>query len=219
MPIKDLPLQMNPREKVLLEGMESLTDIELLALFIRSGSRKEDVLALAKRVIKKYGSLSLLKFATISELQSIEGIGPVKAIELKGLFEFAERLKQIDKFDKIENIKQARQFAIKYMALKNNEEFFVIFLNEYNEVIRFKLLYRGTQNNVNVDPKDIISLALKVDANKFYCFHNHPSGVVTPSSADKLMTKRLHNYSDLFGICMVAHIIINSKGDYLSIGK
>lgn len=213
MHIKNLPSHLRPREKALREGIESLSDVELLALFLRHGTKDIDVIDLSKNIIKSFGGLKFLNHVSFHDLTKIKGLGKVKALELKALFEFSKR-SSTTQILKIKDHRDATQIAFKQIAHKKNENFLLVLLSFSNVVISSQILYQGTEDKIDIDPKDIISEVLKRGGKKFYCFHNHPSGDTQPSNADKLMTKRLQYYCDLFNIKMIAHIVINEKGDY-----
>lgn len=216
MAIKEIPKHLRPREKAKMLGVENLSDIELLALFLRSGSKTYDVLDVAKRAISRYGSFSFLGLATIKDLCKIEGIGQVKALEIKAVFELARRL-GVSNSIKLETNKEACHFAHKLIGRSKNEKFLIVIINSYKEVINYEILYSGAEDHIQINPKDIISYILKCDAKKFYCFHNHPSGDARPSESDILMTDRLNYYASLFNVKLIGHFVINSKADYFEV--
>ena len=197
-------------------GVKKLTDIELLAIFLRSGSKKEDVLTLSKRIIAKYGNLNNLKYISIKEYMDIPGIGGVKSIELISLFEFSNRINARE-LEVISSVKDASSIAFSLIGNDLFESFLVIFLDRRNKIIYKEILYRGTENELIIEPKEVIALALKKNASKFYCFHNHPSGDLSASNADRLITNRLLHYSNLFSIKLLAHVIINKNRGFKSI--
>lgn len=213
MHFKKLPLNLKPREKAKIYGINELTDIELLAIFIRSGTSKSDVLELSKNIIAKFGSLQNIKHSTFSELSNIYGIGSVKALEILSLIEFSKRLKSLN-IQKLIYDQDAANIALEMIEKNNKESFVIILLDIKNNVIHKEVLYKGTNSEVNIDPKDIISIALRKNSNKFYCIHNHPSGDKRPSDADILITRRLKHYCNLFSIKMLGHLIIDEKGRF-----
>lgn len=216
MHFKRLPNNLKPREKALEYGVSKLSDIELLALFIRNGSSKEDVLNISKKVISTYGNLNNLKHTSINELRKINGIGIVKSIEILALFEFARRI-SFNNSPNISSDKIAAEVAFNQIGHQNTESFYILYLNKQNQIIFRDTLFKGSGQEVSIDPKEIISIALRKEASKFYCFHNHPSGDLSASEADVSITSRLKHYSSLFGIELIGHLIINSNGEYRKI--
>lgn len=216
MHFSSFPLNLKPREKAEQNGIKSLTDVELLAIFLRNGSSKGDVLDLSKKIITKYGSLKNLRYSSLKEFKTIHGIGDVKALELLALFEFSSRINN-EESETILDISDATKIAYKFIGEHPYESFFIVLLDKKNKIIYKEVLYRGTSIDVSIDPKEVISLALKKEATKFYCFHNHPSGDLSASKADQLITIRLQHYSNLFAINMVAHVIINKNKEFRQI--
>lgn len=217
MPIKNLPLHLRPREKALEVGIDKLSDIELLAIFLRSGTKDLDVLSLSKLLFEKLQSLTSISKASINDITQIKGIGKIKSLELLAIFEVARRINQ-EKVSYIKNHDQAANIASHKISASNQEVFLLLLLDTQNKLIFQKELFVGQKDLVQIDPKAIISHALKYESRKFYCFHNHPSGDHRPSDADKLFTKRLKYYCDLFDITLLGHIVVSEKG-YSLIGE
>ncbi|MCK5945946.1 MAG: DNA repair protein RadC [Mycoplasmataceae bacterium] len=217
MPIRDIPLEQRPREKASLFGFESLSDIELLAIFIRTGG-KESVLSVSYNLISKFGSLNMLSNSSIKELMKVKGIGKVKAIEIKALEEFSKRISNnFNIKTKIKTIDDVVLNSLKHFGDFRQEHFVILSLDRLNNVISWKQLYKGTTSSVLIEPREIVSLLIKEEAEKFFCLHNHPSGNVNPSRADIMLTKRIENHVNLFNIELSGHIIINSEGDFQKI--
>ena len=217
MPIRDLPSHQRPREKALTLGLKNLTDIELLALFIRVGG-KGSVLSVAFKLMSKFKSLHNIGNADISELSSIKGIGKVKALELKALFEYHSRVTyEQEHVQTITKVQDVINIALKQIDNFLNEHFIIIILDNSNKILSIKTMYRGTKHSVQVEPREVAGEALKGGAHKIYCFHNHPSDDIIPSQADILVTKRLNNYLDIFDIKLAGHYVINKNSEYLKI--
>ncbi len=208
MPIKDLPLSLRPREKALRVGVKNLTDIELLAIFLRSGNKNFDVLDLSKDIIKKYQSFHALGLFNIHDLRKIKGIGIVKAIEIVALFEFAKRLTFEHNLIALNNVKDAVIYARSILPDINQEQFLVVLLDLKNQIIYHEIMYKGALTFVTIEPYRIIGLALSFKAKKFYCFHNHPSGNPHPSFADRVITSKIMSCAKLFNLILVSHIIV-----------
>lgn len=197
-----------------MKGVESLTDIELLAIFLRSGSKKHNVIELSEIIYNSFLKFSSFKNVTLSELNSYDGIGKVKAIEILSLFELVKRISSYSP-RKINNIYEANKFIHSNIDIDSSKEQFILLLLNYkNEILHYKKIYIGTKREISIEPIEVLSLALKYEAKKFYCFHNHPSGDLSASIADQLITSRLQNYSKLFGIEMIGHFISNSQNSF-----
>ena len=214
MPIKNLAYEYLPREKAQTQGLSALTDAELLAIFIRNGYYQTSVIKLGQELLNRFYSLAHIDIAPRKKLEQIKGIGPTKALEIKALFEFARRVNRTDIQLKIQSPNQAVKFAVKHMKLNSREEFLVVFLNRLSQVIYYEIVYRGTEEEMAIKPKEILALGLQVGAAKFYCFHNHPSSNIKPSTADKNLTFRLKYYSDLLEIKLLGHLILNKNLNY-----
>lgn len=211
MPIKNLPLHLRPREKALEVGIEKLSDIELLALFLRSGTKNFDVLNLSKSLLEKFTSLYLISKASIQDIKQTKGIGKIKSLELSAIFEIAKRINQ-EQILSIKTNDQAAKIATQKIGSSSQEVFLIILLDKSQNLLFQKELFVGQEDMVQIEPKAIIQYALKYESKKFYCFHNHPSGDHRPSGADKLFTKRLKYYCDLFDIKLLGHIVVSEKG-------
>lgn len=208
MPLKDLPTILRPREKALRLGISELNDIELLAIFLRSGNKNYDVLDLSKEVLKKFSSLQSLKAFNVHDLMQIKGIGKVKALEIIALFEFANRLSSKLEMTTINNHREAILYAKSIIKPSNQEQFLVVLLDQKNQIIYHEVMYKGTLSFVTIEPFRIIGLALSFKAKKFYCFHNHPSGNNNYSLADTTATMKIAQCARLFDLVMVDHIIL-----------
>lgn len=211
MPIKNLPLHLRPREKALEQGIDKLSDIELLALFLRNGTQDQDVLSISKKLFELFGSLHYISQITSIDLQKIKGIGKIKSLELLAIFELTRRIK-IQNQTKIDSWEIAANLSSSQIKHLKHETFLIYLLDSRKNLIFQKELFVGQDDNVHIQPKSIISYALKYESKKFYCIHNHPSGDHQPSDADKLFTKRLKYYCDLFGITLLGHIVVSEKG-------
>lgn len=217
MKIKDLPQTERPREKLLKYGKENLTDSELLAIILKTGSKGENVCTLSARLIKELTSLEQLKNTSIQKLTSIKGIGPSKAIELLALTEISKRMyykKQGTTKEKCTNPETIYQNN-KYLFDNMNQEcFYCLYLNSKKELIERKLLFMGTLNKSVVHPREVFKEAYKTSASSIVCLHNHPSGNAYPSNEDIQLTKSLIEIGKINGIPVVDHLIITTEGYY-----
>ena len=215
--IKDIPVEERPRERVINNGVESLSNSELLSIIIRCGTKDKSVKDLSLEIISMIGDISNFKDLTLNKLLSIKGIGLVKAIELISVVELSKRIyRGSDKtFIKITCSKDV---FIHYMDLflgVKQELFYCLYLNNKNYVIERKLLFMGTINRSVVHPREIFKNAYLCSASGIICIHNHPSGDVTPSLEDKRLTKALVDISRIQNIPILDHVIIG-EDNYFS---
>ena len=213
--IKDIPLTERPRERLKEVGASNLTDRELLAIILKTGTKDKSVNDLALDILKKYNLIDL-KDITISNLTSIKGIGEVKAIELITAIELGKRifLKESKKLTKLENPKAIWESS-KYLfnGLKQ-EKFYCYYFNSKQELIERKLIFMGTINSATTHTREIFKEAYKYSASSIVCLHNHPSNDPTPSKEDILFTERLMRTGTIQGIPVVDHIIVGDDSFY-----
>lgn len=210
MMIRDVHIADRPRERLLRQGAMSLSNQELLAILLRSGTKEESVLSLANRVLSSFERLHHLKHATIEEMMTIKGIGEVKAIQLLAAIELGRRLsqKQVDEKYTIRSPQDAAAYLMPDMTSLTQEHFVVLFLNVKNQIIHRQTIFIGSLNASIVHPREIFREAVKRSAASIICAHNHPSGVPTPSPEDIEVTKRIQEAGYIIGIDLVDHVII-----------
>ena len=214
--IKELPETERPYEKLELKGEKNLSNAELLAIIIKTGTKEETSVQLAQRVLnlnnKKSEELSYLQELTLEELNKIKGIGRVKAIQIKALCELSIRMFQISNYKKIKvcNPHDIARIFMSELKFEKREKIKEIILNNKNEIIKIKELALGGTNFVNIPVKDILSEPIKIGANKIALVHNHPSGDSTPSNQDILFTNQIYDYAKLMGIELIDHIVIGN---------
>ncbi len=208
--IRDVNMEDRPRERLLRQGAESLSNQELLAILLRTGTKEESVLVLANRVLNVFERLHHLKHATIEEMIAIKGIGEVKAIQLLAAIELGRRLAQKNNDEKftIRSPEDAATYLMPDMSSLNQEHFVVLFLNIKNQVIHKQTIFIGSLNASIVHPREIFREAVKRSAASILCAHNHPSGVPTPSTEDIEVTKRIVEAGYIIGIEVIDHLII-----------
>lgn len=208
-----MPLHLRPREKALTQGVDTLNDIELLALFLRSGLEGKDVLQIAQSVFHHYQNLYQLSQATQADLKKIRGIGKIKALELASIFEICRRVNTYVSYPlKIKSHHDAASFAQTRITDSDQELFLLIVLDNLFQIKFQKIIFIGQTDAMQIEPKVIMSNVLKYESKKFYCIHNHPSGDHRPSQADMLFTKRLEYYSDLFDLELLGHVVVTKNG-------
>lgn len=191
--IRDVHEADRPRERLIRQGAQSLSNQELLAILLRTGTKQESVLALANKVLTNFEKLHALKHATLEEIVVIKGIGEAKAVQLLAAIELGRRLaqKETDSRFTIRSPDDAASFLMPEMTSLTQEHFVCLFLNVKNQVLHKQTIFVGSLNASIVHPREIFREAVKRSAASIICAHNHPSGVPTPSPEDIDVTSRL----------------------------
>lgn len=210
MSIADWPEAERPREKLLKRGSESLSDAELLAIFLRTGSNGNSAVDLARQLLTRFGCLKSLIETDLGEFSKTKGLGTTKFIQIKAAIELGQRYlkSSMEREDALKNPQDTRNFLALRLGGYPYEVFACLFLDNQNRVITFKELFRGTINNATVHPREVVKEALEHNAAALIFAHNHPSGSVDPSAADQAITRRLKEALDLIEIKVLDHIII-----------
>lgn len=221
--IKELPITERPYEKLELYGEKMLSNAELLAIIIKSGTKKETSVEIAQRILnlnntKTLDNLNFLRELTIEELMQIEGIGKVKAIQLKAICELATRMNTPINYKKVKisEPKDVANLLMNELRFLKQEKVKVIILNNKNVVLKIQDISQGGANFANISVKDALKEAVKMQAPKIILVHNHPSGDSTPSNADIQITERIYEAAALLGIELLDHIVIGNM-QYTSI--
>jgi len=220
MTIKDWPADARPREKMLTRGPSALSDVELLAILLRTGMAGKNVLQLAQELLDTFGGLSGLLNTGTTELNMIKGLGPAKRAELVAVLELsrrglAEQLRQRQAFHAPEAVKAYVQL---HLAHKNHEVFAVLFLDSQNRLQAMEELFRGTLSQTSVYPREVVLRALHHRAAAVVLSHNHPSGSVQPSRADETLTQTLKAALALIDVRVLDHVIVG-QGQALSMAE
>lgn len=207
--IKDIPEEERPRERLKASGVENLTNKELLAIILKTGTRNKNANDLSLDILNRY-SLTELKEISINKLTKISGIGEVKAIELIASIELGKRIflsddKKGEKLDTPEKIWNDTRY---FLSGKKQEYFYCYYFNNKQEVLERKLLFLGTINKSITHTREIFKEAYKLSATSIICVHNHPSNDITPSKADISFTNTLVETGEIQGIPVVDHIIV-----------
>lgn len=213
--IKDIPSDERPREKLKKYGVTNITNKDLLAIILKTGTKNINVSDLALNILRMY-KLSDFKDLTISELKKIKGIGDVKAIELLAAIELGKRInyQPNTKRTKLNNPNDIWQ-EMRYLFIgKKQELFYCLYLNEKKELIERKLLFMGTVNKSITHPREIFKEAYKLSASSIICMHNHPSNDLRPSTADLEFTNALVEIGKIQGIPIIDHIIVGDDSFY-----
>ena len=217
MKFKSIPQEEKPRERLEKYGVENLSNEELLAIILKTGSKKQNVKELANNILCTYKSIKNLKDLRINNLIKIDGIGRVKAIELLASLELGRRVyEEVDYNDLVSltNPKIIINYFNKLFTDVKQEYFYVVYLDSKNKFIDKKLIYKGILNKSLVHPRDIFKEAYLLSACNFICIHNHPSGDATPSIEDVEVTRKLKEIGILHGINLLDHIIVGNNNYY-----
>lgn len=177
--IRDVHEADRPRERLIRQGSQSLSNQELLAILLRTGTKEESVLALANRILMSFEKLHALRDATIEEMMAVKGIGEVKAVHILAAIELGRRLAQKETNDRftIRSPDDAAHYLMPDMSSLTQEHFVVLFLNTKNQVLHKKTIFIGSLNASIVHPREIFREAVKRSAASIICAHNHPSGI------------------------------------------
>ena len=215
MKLHELPKEDWPREKLLQRGTNSLSDAELLALLLRTGSHGRDVLEMAYDVLREAGGLRGLARHSPQEIQTIvKGIGPAKACELAAVLELGRR-SVVQKYseEKLDNPDSVYELMAPDMLPLRQESLRVILLNTRYFLLRVVTISTGSVNESIADPREIFRPAIVHNAFAMILVHNHPSGDPSPSESDRSMTRRMNEVAGLHRIRLLDHIIIGSHGN------
>lgn len=213
--IKELPLNERPRERLKMLGPEYLSDKELLAIILKTGSKEKNVTELALDILKEY-KLQSLKNISLNNLMKIKGIGEVKAIELLSAIELGKRINNNSKkiYKRLESPKKIWESIKDILEEKSQEYFYALYFDSKKRLLDKKLLFIGTINESLVHPREIFKEAYRLSASCIVCVHNHPSNDTTPSKADIHITNQLIQIGKIQGIPVIDHIIIGKDNYY-----
>ena len=214
MPISDWPESERPREKLLAQGAGSLSDAELLAIFLRVGVRGMSAVDLGRALLKQFGSLGALFAATPETLATVPGIGAAKSAQLKAALEIAARAlrEQARERDALSSPAAVRDFLRLTLRDREHEVFVAVLLDAQNRVIHVEELFRGTLTQTSVYPREVVKCALRHNAAAVILAHNHPSGVAEPSQADRLLTEALRKALDTVDVKVLDHFVVGAGG-------
>jgi len=210
MMIRDVHIADRPRERLIRQGAGSLSNQELIAILLRTGTKQESVLVLANRILSSFDKIQDLKDATIEELMLVKGVGKAKAVQILAAAEIGKRMyrKHSEGRYTIRSPEDAAAYLMTDMASLNQEHFVVLFLNVKNEVLHKQTIFIGSLNSSIVHPREIFREAVKRSAASIIVAHNHPSGNPSPSPEDIEVTKRLIEAGSIMGIEVLDHVII-----------
>jgi len=211
--IRDYPKDERPRERFMKYGPESLSNQELLALMLRTGTKEESVLQLSNRLLTHFEGLRLLKDASLDEITSIKGIGTAKAIQVLAAVEIGRRISNLHYDDRyvIRSPEDGAKYVMNDMRFLSQEHFVTLYLNTKNQVLHKKTIFIGSLNASIVHPREIYKEALRRSAASIVCIHNHPSGDPTPSREDIEVTRRISECGKILGVELLDHLIIGEN--------
>lgn len=216
MPITDWPTGERPREKLLAHGADTLTDAELLAIFLRTGIQGKTAVDLAQDLLIEFGSLQALMQADCATFTLAKGLGNAKYAQLQAVLEMARRhtFEALDRGDVLTSPEATRAYLSSQLRSYPYEVFACLFLDNQHHILEFEELFRGTIDGASVYPREVVKKALAHNAAAVIFAHNHPSGISEPSQSDRLITNKLKQALDLLDIRVLDHFIIGDGIPY-----
>lgn len=210
MAITDWPINERPREKLLNQGADSLSDAELLAIFLRVGMRGKTALDLARELINHYGNLKNLLSTTETDFCAFPGMGPAKFVQLQASLEMSKRYfkDEMHESDVITSPNASKNFLRSALSNKKHEVFACLYLDTQHQILAFEELFTGTLDNASVYPREVVRSVLDKGAAAVIFCHNHPSGSTTASEADIQLTSRLTRALELIDVRVLDHMIV-----------
>ena len=220
MSLKELPTESMPREKLLQRGPQSLSDAELLAIFLRTGTHGMNVLALADLLLRDFGSLRALFCASKEQFCRHKGLGEAKFVQLQAVLEMTQRYlaETLKRGDALTSPQQTKLYLSSVLRDRQREAFYILFLDNQHRVIRDEILFEGTIDAASVYPREVVKRALHHTAAAVILAHNHPSGVAEPSQADRRITDRLRDALGLVEIRVLDHFVVGD-GEVVSFAE
>lgn len=213
--IKELPEDDRPREKAIAHGVQSLSESELLAILINTGTAKHSAIDIAKKLIQEYGSLQKISQLSVNELKIVmKGIGDAKAVKIAAAFEVGRRAKiqEAEQTRTIRSPEDAAKIYIPRLRDERQELFLVVCLNSANRIIRDRTITKGILNSSLTHPREVFREAILENSASIILVHNHPSGNLEPSREDISITKQMVEAGKIIGIAVHDHIIVAGDG-------
>jgi len=211
--LSDLCAAERPQERLVAHGARSLSDTELIAMVLRSGSKGRNVLSVASEILQQAGSLNGLLKWNDSEFRKIKSIGKVKALQLITIVEICRRVR--DRSPAVDPILDAPELVFEFMGREAHgldvEKFWTLSLNRKNRLIKASEITSGTASNSLVHSREVFRDAIRHGASAVICVHNHPSGDPAPSAADIKVTRQLREASAILGIDLLDHVIVGTR--------
>jgi DNA repair protein RadC len=210
MAIKDWPEGERPRERLVEHGAQALSDAELIAVILGTGTTGRSALDLAREALTRFGGLSGLLASGPGELATIDGLGPAKSAQLQAVLELARRSlrEEIRRDPALSSPDKVRDYLKMTLAHRQHEVFMALFLDAQNRLLTADELFRGTLTQTSVYPREVVKRALAVNTAGVIFAHNHPSGVAEPSRSDELLTASLKQALGLVDVRVLDHVIV-----------
>ena len=217
MSIRDWPAAERPREKLLEQGSASLSDAELLAIFLRTGVTGKSAVDLARHLLAEFGSLRALLEADLGSFSRQLGLGPAKFSQLQAVLEMGRRhlAERLRRDSALESPQAVRDYLKSLLRHEHHEVLGCLFMDSKHRMLAFEVLFRGSIDSASVYPRQVVKRALAYNAAAVIFCHNHPSGVPEPSEADRTLTQRLTEALDLIEVRVLDHFIVGD-GEPLS---
>ena len=215
MKVKELNLNERPREKALQLGFDILSNRDLIAILLASGTKGTSALELADKVLSILDHIGSLRYLKLSELMSIKGIKEAKALTLLAAVELCKRMSEQEMKEEriqIEHPDSLVKWLKEQIAFESQEMFVAVFLNHANKIIHHEILFIGSDHASIISPKEVYRLAVSYGAGKLIVAHNHPSGTLKPSQSDLETTARLQEMGNMMEITLLDHLIISQTG-------
>jgi len=208
--------QLNLREKLLTNGVQALSDTELLAVFISSGSGKKSCIQLASELVKQFGDLRAVLNANSQNFKKVHGLGEVRYVQLQAVREICRRSDfiHLQKDITLTNTQETHNFLKRQLRDKKNETFVALFLDSQNRILAYEELFHGTINSASVHTRPIIDRVLSLNAAAVILAHNHPSGLSDASSQDIAVTERISHALELVDTRLLDHLVIGDNEVY-----
>lgn len=214
--LRDWAPQERPRERLLADGVSALSNAELLAITLRTGSKNCDAFATAHQLIGQFGSLTKLFNASQSEMETISGIGPARYAQFQAALELVRRslYEKLRHDGHIHGPKDTQEFLASKLQGQEREVFACLYMDTQNRVVKYEELFYGTLDSASVHPREVVKNALFHNAAALILAHNHPSGDVRASQADIRITKKLQQALELIGVRVLDHFIVGKGKCY-----
>lgn len=213
MGIKDWPAHQRPRERLISEGAQALSDAELLALFLRTGVKGKNAIELARDTVHHFGSLRGLFGASLKDFSAVHGLGAAKFAQLQAVMELARRAieEQLQAGHALNSPHAVKQYLLIMLGNQAHESFVVLFLDVKNRLIDSKEMFRGTLTHTSVYPREVVKEVLARNAASVMLAHNHPSGTPEPSESDLLLTRALMQALALIDVRILDHFVVAGR--------
>lgn len=214
------PGTLAPREKLVEQGAQALSDNELLAIFLRTGTRGMNVIVLSEYLLKEFGSLYHLMSANYPSFCEKPGLGVTKYAQLQAAMELSRRFfaTRLARDNALQNPQDTHRYLQNLISHRDREVFIVMFLDNRHRVICHEEMFTGTISSVEVHPREVVRAALRVNAAALILAHNHPSGLAEPSEADKIITERIIQACLLVDVRVLDHLVIG-RGESVSFAE